>query len=360
MSAVLHMDETTPHIHATVVPIVRGERRKAVQQQAKNSGKRTYRKKKDAPRLCADDVMSRPKLKEYQNTYAERMAGYGLQRGIDGSEAKHITGSQFYKKVFAQQNTIKERVAELVEQKETLSVDIATLQAQQTEAQADCHATDKQRRKKQEELQKTDAELKATLGQLKTEKLKNSAAEVGTTIIDGIGAMIGTSKVKRQEQQIAGLRQEVAARDESIELLQQTIQTERADYGREKAVLKQETNTIRNALAHVHELFPHIEGLMRWENYCRSTGLNKAWTKALFSLKPYRFTGELHSVRYNQAFTANDVILQFKPDKDGPGGFQFTINGKEDDEWFRQQRKEFYEQIGIDIEQTGRKRGHGI
>lgn len=29
VSAVLHMDEKTPHIHATVVPIVQGERRKA-------------------------------------------------------------------------------------------------------------------------------------------------------------------------------------------------------------------------------------------------------------------------------------------------------------------------------------------
>ncbi|MDR2915455.1 MAG: plasmid recombination protein, partial [Tannerella sp.] len=33
VSAVLHMDEQTPHIHATVVPIVTGERRKARQEQ---------------------------------------------------------------------------------------------------------------------------------------------------------------------------------------------------------------------------------------------------------------------------------------------------------------------------------------
>lgn len=354
------MDETTPHIHATIVPIVRGERRKAKQEQAKNSGKRTYRKKKDAPRLCADDVMSRPKLKEYQTTYAEAMAHYGLARGIDGSEAKHITCSQFYKEVFAQQNTIKERVAELVEQKETLTVDIVALQAQQEAARTDYTTTDEQRKSKKEELQKTDTELHAVKGQLKTEKLKNSAAEVGTTIIDGIGAMIGTSKVKRQEQQIAELRQEMAARDETIELLQQTIQTERANHGLEKAALKQETTTIRNELAHVHDLFPHIEGLMRWENYCHSMGLNKEWTKALFTLNEYRFTGELHSVRYGFPFTANNVMLQFKPNKDAPGGFQFTINGKDGDEWFRQQRKEFYEKLGIDIEQTRRKRGQGI
>ena len=64
--------------------------------------------------------------------------------------------------------------------------------------------------------EQVEAELKAVKGELKTEKLKNSAAEVGATILDGIGAMIGTSKIKRQEQEIGALRQEVAARDETI------------------------------------------------------------------------------------------------------------------------------------------------
>ena len=90
VSAVLHLDEKTPHIHATIVPIVTGERRKAKQEQ--QSGKKKYRKKNaGAARLCADDVMARDKLKEYQNSYAEKMQVYGLHRGIEGSEARHIT-----------------------------------------------------------------------------------------------------------------------------------------------------------------------------------------------------------------------------------------------------------------------------
>ena len=43
VSAVLHMDETTPHIHATLIPIVTGERRKARAEQP--DGKRKYKKK---------------------------------------------------------------------------------------------------------------------------------------------------------------------------------------------------------------------------------------------------------------------------------------------------------------------------
>ena len=60
VSAVLHMDEHTPHIHATVVPIVTGERRKARKKQA--DSKRTYRKKANAVRLCADDLLTRERL----------------------------------------------------------------------------------------------------------------------------------------------------------------------------------------------------------------------------------------------------------------------------------------------------------
>ena len=123
------------------------------------------------------------------------------------------------------------------------------------------------------------------------------------------------------------------------------------------ADLKQEVRQVVKASMCIDDLGPDVKGLLKWENYCKDVGLDKERTKALFTMQPYRYTGELHSIRYNHTFRANAVILQFKPDKDGPRGFQFTINGKDCDEWFRQQRKEFYERIGIDIEQTEQRRG---
>lgn len=96
VSAVLHMDETTPHIHATIVPIVTGERRKA-KQKKQTEGKRTYRKKTDTARLCADDVLNRDRLVAYHDDYAKVMERYGLQRGVRGSEARHTTTAQYYR-----------------------------------------------------------------------------------------------------------------------------------------------------------------------------------------------------------------------------------------------------------------------
>ena len=102
VSAVLHMDEKTPHIHATIVPIVTGERRKANDSQ-------TYKKKNlNDNRLCADDIMARNKLKHYQNTYAMAMAKYGLRRGIEGSEAKHISTTEYYRNLHLQNQQLEQ------------------------------------------------------------------------------------------------------------------------------------------------------------------------------------------------------------------------------------------------------------
>ncbi len=73
------LGQLMPHIHATVVPIVTGERRKAKKQQVE--GKRTYRKKADTVRLCADDVLTREKLVTYHDSCAKVMAKYA-PRGL--------------------------------------------------------------------------------------------------------------------------------------------------------------------------------------------------------------------------------------------------------------------------------------
>lgn len=117
VSAVLHLDEKTPHIHATVVPIVTGERRKAKQEE--NNGKKKYRKKpKYTVRLCADDVMTRDNLERFQDTYAEKMQKYGLERGIKGSDARHISTPQYYRELFAQNEDLKESIGYLEEEKQ--------------------------------------------------------------------------------------------------------------------------------------------------------------------------------------------------------------------------------------------------
>ena len=91
VSCVLHMDEKTPHLHATIIPIVTTERKRK-----EREGEKKYTTK-SGPRLSADDVMARGKLFQYQNTYAVAMKSFGLQRGVVGSTARHKTNSQYYR-----------------------------------------------------------------------------------------------------------------------------------------------------------------------------------------------------------------------------------------------------------------------
>ena len=94
VGAALHMDERTPHLHIAVVPIVTAERKKKAREA---TAKKRYRTKAaNRPRLCADDIMERGKMSRYQDIYAEAMAKYGLERGIRGSEARHIGQHEYY------------------------------------------------------------------------------------------------------------------------------------------------------------------------------------------------------------------------------------------------------------------------
>ena len=61
--------------------------------------------------------MARLKLKHYQDAYAEAMQKYGLKRGIEGSKTRHISTQQFYRKLFAQNEDLKENIEILQEQK---------------------------------------------------------------------------------------------------------------------------------------------------------------------------------------------------------------------------------------------------
>ena len=51
--------------------------------------------------------MTRGKLKSYQDGYAKAMLRYGLQRGIDGSEARHISTRQHYRDLKKQSHELQ-------------------------------------------------------------------------------------------------------------------------------------------------------------------------------------------------------------------------------------------------------------
>jgi len=116
VSCVLHMDEKTPHLHATVVPIVDSPRKRRAREGAKK-----YNCKNQGSRLSCDDVMSRGRLKKYQDTYGAAMKPFGLERGVIGSEAKHKSSQQYAKEI---QCSVESVEKELLEKKNGIKAKI--------------------------------------------------------------------------------------------------------------------------------------------------------------------------------------------------------------------------------------------
>ena len=312
VAAHLHMDEKTPHMHVTLVPIVKGERKRRKREE---QAKKRYRKKPaDSVRLCADDLMTRLKLKSYQDTYAAAMAKYGLQRGIDGSEARHVSTQQYYRDIKRQTKELKAEVVELQEQKDTA----------------------------REELTRTKKEIQ-------TERLKGAATTAAANIAESVGSLFGNNKVKTLERENTVLHREVADHEETIEALQTRIQTLQADHSRQlldmqqkhinelaqtETNLKREISRLTVLLNKTLKWFPQIKDMINIERLCLAVGFNKEQTATLLTGRPIEYNGELYSEEHKRKFMAKDVKAKVFSDN---GRFILTIDLRPIGEWFKEQ-----------------------
>lgn len=281
VSAVLHMDEHTPHIHATVVPIVTGERRKARKKQTE--GKRTYRKKADAVRLCADDLLTRERLAAYHDSYAAAMSKYGLQRGIRGSEARHTTTAQYYR------------------------------------------------------------DLKRQTGELEADNLT--------------------------------LQGEVAARDESIELLQQQMERQQEEHSRQLMELQskhrremadketahqKEVSFLKSIIQKAKKWFPLFQELVYMEEFCLKVGFNERQTATLISGKPLFYEGELYSEEHRRKFMTERAGFQVVKDPADKSKLALAINGQVIGEWFKEQFDRLFSSIRKTVISPRKNKGIGL
>lgn len=88
VSAVVHLDESTPHLHFNLMPVTGG-------------------------RLCAKELFDRTALRELQTDFYEIVGRkYGLKRGKEGSTAKHLDTVAFKTKKMTEAAEEKIREAE--------------------------------------------------------------------------------------------------------------------------------------------------------------------------------------------------------------------------------------------------------
>lgn len=269
VAAHLHMDEKTPHIHAAVVPIVTGERRKAKKEQA--DGKRKYRKKTNSVRLCADDLFNRQTLIAYHDNYARVMTKYGLQRGVRGSEARHTTTMQYYR--------------DLKKKNETLETETRLLQEKKAEAQ--------------EELKQVKAEIR-------TDKLKSAATDTATALASSVGSLFGSGRMKSLERRNEDLQ------DRILELEDEARQRERQQAEQIQEIrnaYEQQHRKLSEFTDFVRRYFPYVEKLMPVINFLRERlGFNDGIIRRLCEFKEVGIKGELYSSEFNRSFDTRHSV----------------------------------------------------
>ena len=324
VSAVLHMDEKTPHIHATVIPIVTGERRKAGQ--AELNGKKKYRKKNPQDvRLCADDVMARHRLKHYQDTYAQAMNKYGLQRGVDGSLAKHISTMQYYKQLVEQQDSLQENIENLLGLEE-------------------------------EAMKK----LKQVKGEINVQKMKGAAVNATTAIADGVSSLFGGSKVKRLEAENENLKRNIVNLQKQVQAEQreQTKMENRhsSEINRVDRSYRQKIAEYDNRLELIDTYFPIVKELIPIAEQCREVGFTEELTRRIVSLQPVEFKGRLYSKEYKEKFRTEHSTATVERNPQEKGKFRLCIDGIPILDWFRKKFQEIKEKLGLNTPVENKQR----
>lgn len=315
VAAHLHRDEETPHIHVTLVPIVKGERKRRKREE---QAKKRYRKKPaDTVRLCADDIMTRLKLKSYQDSYAVAMAKYGLQRGIDGSQARHKSTTQYYRDTQRLADSLKAEVVDLQQRKETA----------------------------QEELKRAKKEVQ-------TEKLKGAATTAATNIAESVGSFFGGGKMKALERRNDDLQDRILELEEEA---RQREQQQTKQIQEIKTAYEQQNSKLSEFVDFVKRYFPYVEKLMPTIKFLRDTlNFGDAVIRKLCTFKDVSIKGELYSREFNQYFRTDGAVCSIKQDTEGK--FDFKIDGVSHVSWFRRKKDEFMKALGVPT----RKQDKGI
>lgn len=188
VGACLHLDESTPHIQAIVIP--------------------TEVSKDGVLKLnCKKHLGGAAKLSAMQTSYAKAMSQFGLERGLEGSKAKHVKISQFYSSIsrgapvkfkpFAVQVppvllTGKAREGWADAQTKALKKDLAQ-PIKQLKAEA---SRAKDMAKRNNDLKRSNSSLSADLAEAKR-KQKEAAAQLRQLPLEQVAQALGCFQSKK-------------------------------------------------------------------------------------------------------------------------------------------------------------------
>ena len=242
------------------------------------------------------------------------MAAFGLQRGIKGSEAQHISTHEYYRSLIAQGEDLQANIAQLLEEQEKARLVVA-------------------------EAEQAKKDLARIKSEAKTKELKNSATKTATTALNGLNSLLGGNKVNRLEKENAQLHREVEDLNDQIERLHADMQKLKDNHAREfnRTIeqYQQEVSNLKRILDKAYRWFPSFKRFLNLERECLQYGFNMEQTDKLLHGQTVNYSGWLHSNEYKRNALANNVTAKIIMDEKH---FLFLhINGTPITQWFKEQ-----------------------
>ena len=268
------------------------------------------------------------------------MAKYGLQRGIRGSEARHTTTAQYYRDLKRQTGVLEANVRQL-----------------------------------QTERQQAERQLDEVRKEIKSEKLEAAKTEAKAALVAKVGSLLGSGKLKELEADNRTLQGEVAARDESIELLQRQMQRQQEEHHRQlmelqakhrrelsdrEAEYQKEVSFLKLIIQKAKKWFPLFQELVYMEKFCLKVGFNERQTATLINGKPLFYEGELYSEEHKRKFTTERAGFQVVKDPKDRSKLALAINGQLIGEWFREQFNRLFSSVKKTVEPLRIGKGMGL
>ena len=242
------------------------------------------------------------------------MAAFGLQRGIKGSEAQHISTHEYYRSLIAQGEDLQANIAQLLEEQEKARLVIAEA----------------------EQARKDLARIKA---EAMTEELKNSATKTATSVLNGVNYLLGGNKVSRLEKENDQLHREVEDLNDQIERLHADMQRLKDNHARELNRTNEqhqlEMSNLKRLLDKAYRWFPSFKRFLNMERECLQCGFNEVQTDQLLHGQTVNYSGWLHSNEYRYNALADNVTAQVI--RDEKRNLFLHINQTPIAQWFKEQ-----------------------
>ena len=234
---------------------------------------------------------------------------------------------------------------------------------------AELQRMDAAKRHKEELINLAKQELKQVKSEIRTDKLKKTAANAATAIASSVGSLFGSGKLKDLEQANEKLRQEVAKRDKGIDELKAKMQQMQEQHGKQIRNLQgthnqeleakdREITRLNTLLEKAHKWFPMFKEMLRMEKLCAVIGFTKDMIESLLTKKEaIQCSGKIYSEEHRRKFDIKNDVFRVEKHPMDSGKLILTINRIQMGEWFKEQFDKLRQSLRRPTEEPRKSRG---